>query len=114
MKKIVSTILLCLLLAGSVLSLASCDKILLGEYEADIVVADVTYEFGLFGKVTYTYDPIVGDDTVKVGTYKISDDGEKITLTYEGEDPETYSVAMGEENGVSYVKIGVVKYEKED
>ena len=114
MKKIVSTILLCLLLAGSVLTLASCDKMLVGEYEADIIVADVTYEFGLFGKVTYTYDPVVGDETVKVGKYEISDDGEEITFTFEGEEPETHSFAIGEENGVDYVRIGLVTYEKED
>ena len=114
MKRIVSTLLLCLLLAGSVLALASCDKMLIGEYEADLAVAEVTYEFGLFGKVVCTTDPIVGDDVVSEGKYEISADGEKITFTFEGEDPVTYDFATGEENGVSYVRIGLVKYEKED
>ena len=114
MKRIVSTILLCLLLAGSVLSLASCDKILVGKYEADLAVAEVTYEFGLFGKVTCTTDPFIGDDEVKEGKYKISDDGKEITITFDGEDPATYDFATGEENGVKYVKIGLIKYELED
>ena len=112
MKKTVSTILACIILVGSLLTLASCSKVLVGEYE-DSLTGNVTYEFDIFGKVTMTVDNIIGDDTVKVGTYKISDAGDEITLTFDGES-DTTSFAIGEENGEEYIKIGLFKYEKED
>ena len=109
MKKIISLVLVCVLLLGTVFSLASCSKMLVGEYK-DALTGNVTYEFGLFGKVTKTVDNIIGDDTVTEGKYEINDDANKITLTFNDE-ANTYDFATGEENGVKYIKIGLLKYE---
>lgn len=117
MKKIISTILVCVLLVGSIFSLASCSKIVMGTYEADLVVAKVTYEFGILGNVTCTTDPIVGETTVQEGKYKIYEAGEneyKIAFTWEGEESEGDSVSFttGTEGDVDYIKIGGVQYNK--
>lgn len=118
MKKIISTLLVCVLLACSILSLASCSKMLSGEYEADLIFAELSYEFNPFGKVTLTVDPAFGDDVVYEGKYKFNDAGDEITFTFEGEDAEDYnntvSFVSGEENGVKYIKLDGVKYEKVD
>ena len=112
MKKIVSTILVCVLLVGSLFTLASCGNTISGEYK-DAITGNVSYEFGMFGKVTKTVDNIVGDDTVTEGKYEINDVGDRITLTF-GDDTTDYAFAIGEENGVKYIKIGLFKYEKVD
>lgn len=113
MKKVVSTILVCLLLVGSLLTLASCGKTLTGKYEANLVVSEVTYEFGAFGKVTKTTDPIVGDNTVVEGKYEFNKAGDEITLTF-GEESSTHEFSSGEEDGVKYIKLDGMKYEKID
>mgnify|MGYP003291418778 CR=1 FL=1 len=117
MKKIISTILVCVLLVGSIFTLASCGKSVSGTYEADLVVSKVTYEFGMFGKVTCTTDPIVGDTTVKEGKYKIYEAGEnefKIAFTWEGDEAEGDSVSFttGTEGDVDYIKIAGIQYNK--
>jgi len=113
MKKIISTILVCVLLVGSIFSLASCNKILTGKYEADLLVSEVTYEFELFGKVTKTVDYPVVDDEVTEGKYEFNDAGDEITLTF-GENSNTYDFSSGEEDGVKYIKLDGVKYELVD
>lgn len=117
MKKIISTILVCVLLVGSIFTLASCSKTVSGTYEADLLVSKVTYEFGMFGKVTCTTDPIYDDPTVKEGKYKIYEAGEneyKIAFTWEGDEAEGDSVAFstGTQDGVDYIKIAGVQYNK--
>ena len=74
MKKIVSTLLVCVMLVGMIFTLASCGKSLFGKYEADLAVSEYTYEFGAFGKVTLNIDPIIGDDSVYEGKYEINAD----------------------------------------
>ena len=106
MKKTVSMVLVCVLLACTLLTLASCGKSLSGKYEADLsILGTYTYEFGAFGKVTKTVDPIAGNNTVSEGKYEINEAGDKITLTFEnadgGEESTTYSFVEGEENGVN-------------
>ncbi len=115
MKKTISAILVCVLLVGCIFTLASCGKALTGKYTADLSLLGVyTYEFSAFGKVTKTVDPFVGNDTTVVeGKYEINDEGTKIILTF-GDEANTYEFATGEENGVSYIKIDGVKYEKAD
>ncbi|MBQ8414057.1 MAG: hypothetical protein IJX58_02275 [Clostridia bacterium] len=121
MKKTVSTILVCVLLACTLLTLASCGNMLSGAYKAEVDLligkSSVTYEFGLFGKVTCTTNSL-GKETVEEGKYELNDAGDKITLTFENEDgvaeSETFDFVNGEENGVKYVKIGLVKYTKVD
>ena len=112
MKKNISTILVCVFLVGSLLTLSSCGKSVHGEYEESLT-GNITYEFGMFGKVTKTVDNIIGDDTVKVGKYKISDDGDEITFTFDGES-ETHYFEQGTVNGEDYIKIGILTYEKDD
>jgi hypothetical protein len=80
-----------------------------GKYKADLTLFDTTYKFELFGKVTKTTDPFIGDATTIEGEYKISDDGTKIILTFNGES-ETYDFVTGEEGGVKYIKIDSIKY----
>ena len=114
MKKTVSNILVCMLLVCSILALSSCTMLislgqLTGKYQGDIVVAKITYEFELFGKVTKITDPFIGDVTVEVGEYKISDDGTKITLTFNDE-AETFDFVTGEEGGIKYIKLNGFKY----
>lgn len=118
MKKIVSTLLVCVMLVGMIFTLASCGKSLSGKYEADLAVAEYTYEFGAFGKVTLNVDPIIGDDSVYEGKYEINKAGDEITFTFESEDAEGYNgtkdLSIGTEDGVDYIKIDGIKYVKVD
>lgn len=126
MKKILSTILVCVLLLGCVMSLSSCGKMLTGKYEveADAVLAGgkVVYDFTPFGYTKTTTTEVLGfaKDTVEEGKYKISENDEgklTITFTYEvdGEEKtETFAFSQGEEDGVKYVKLGLVKLTKVD
>ena len=123
MKKIISTILVCVLLVGSVFTLASCNKIVSGTYNGkamvDWVISDVTYEFGLFGNVTKTVVYPLGDTTVTDGKYKIYESAQnklEIAFTWEGEEEEgdAKSFVIGTANGVDYIKIDGVQYDKVD
>ena len=119
MKKIISMTLVCMLLIGCVLTLASCGKTLSGKYSAGSGVFGTTYDFK--GKnVTITFY-LLGTETTSEGTYEITtdeNDKEIITFTFENEDAEDYngefSFTEGTEGGVDYIKIGGVKYEKAD
>ena len=118
MKKIISTILACMILVGSVLTLSSCGKMIVGKYEANLIVAEVTYEFGILGSVTCTIDPVIGDESVYEGTYELNDEGDKLTITFENDDAGEYEgeyiFASGEENGKKYIRIGILTYDKVD
>lgn len=121
MKKLLSTILVCVLLLGCVFTLAGCVvsagpvTMISGKYEADALIAGATYEFGAFGKVTVTAK-VLGLSTSFEGTYKVDtkEDPHMITFTFEDSDAKEYSgsfsFSSGEENGVKYVKIAGVKY----
>ena len=119
MKKIISMTLVCMLLIGCVLTLASCGKTLSGKYSVGSGVAGTTYDFS--GKnVTITFY-LFGTETTAEGTYEITideNDKEIITFTFENEDAEDYngefSFVEGTEGGVDYIKIGGIKYEKAD
>ena len=114
MKRIISTILVCVLLLGCVMSLASCGKMFSGKYQADIAVAKLTYDFAIGGKVTLTVDPLIGDTDTYEGKYEINDETDEITFVFESEDAKSYNgtqdFTKGEEDGVKYIKIGGVKY----
>ena len=118
MKRIISTILVCVLLLGCVFTLASCGKTLSGTYSADLAIAKVSYEFKFGGKVTLTVDPIIGDTSTYEGKYEVIDDTNEITLIFEDADAKEYggtsSFTTGEEEGVKYIKIGGVKYTEVD
>lgn len=122
MKKIFSILLATVLAVGCIFSLASCVlavgpvTVISGSYEADIAIAEVEYEFNPLGKVVLTVDPILGDDKVYEGKYKVEDG--KITLTFEDDDADiyegTFDFSEGEEDGEKYIKMGIVKYTLED
>ena len=104
MKKTLSAVLVCVLLACTLLTLVSCGKSLVGTYTADLVAAKVTYEFAAGGKVTKTTDPIIGNNVVEEGKYQ---------FTF-GEESSTHSFVEGEEGDVKYIKIDGVKLTKAD
>ena len=91
MKKIISTILVCVLLLGCVMSFTSCSKMLYGKYEAEVdaLVAggEVEYEFTPFGYTKTTKTEVLGfeKETVEEGKYKITEneDGELVTTKYD-------------------------------
>ena len=116
MKRIISTILVCVLLLGCVFTLASCSKVLMGTYELDAVVGGVTYDFKLT-KVTITAE-VLGQSKSIEGKFKISenDKGEtQITFTFEDEEnAKDYSGTFSFEKGDDYIKIGGTKYTKAD
>ena len=121
MKRIISTLLVCALLLGCVLTMASCSRVLMGEYELDAGLGSKTYEFAIPNKVVITYEVLTVEKTIE-GTYKIAEneDGDlEITFTFENEEESegyagTFSFAQGEEDGVKYIKIGGLKYTKVD
>ena len=113
MKKILSTVLVCVLLVSTLFVLASCGgKTLVGTYENDTL--NTTYEFSALGKVTRTVDSILSGKKITEGKYSFSEEGDKITFTFESEDgeenSETYDYSYGEEEGTKYIKIGLFKY----
>lgn len=119
MKKILSMLLVCVLLVGTLFALTSCGGPS-GKYQDALKVT--TLEFS-GSKVTITIDNIIGNDTVLEGKYDITEDDEgnkTITFTFESEDDEAdawdapMSYSEGEEDGKQYIKIGIVKYTKAD
>ncbi len=112
MKKIISTLLVCVLLLGCVMTLASCGKKLSGKYAIN---DSLYYEFD-GNKYEGTIEIFGLSKTVK-GTYEIKENNEgnlEIIFTEEGGEPDAMSFAEGEEDGVKYIKIGGVKYTKVD
>ena len=118
MKKIISLMLVCVLLVGAALALASCGKTLSGKYSLKAFGAE-TVSFTFSGnKVSLVL--LSQEDSAIEGTYKIgeNDKGDSI-ITFDfgdNEDAEDYSgdlpFSQGEEDGVKYIKIAGVKYTK--
>ena len=123
MKRIISTLLVCVLLLGCVFTLASCGKTVSGKYELKLTESNKTvYDFSM-GKVTRTTTSGLAGytkDTVIEGKYKINEvenDKFEITFTWEvdgKEEIETVSFSEGEENGVKYIKLGGFQLNKVD
>ena len=120
MKKIISMTLLCALLLGCVFALASCAKTLSGTYKRDGFIVDTTYEFK--GNEVTIVNGLGSLSHTTKATYAIEENDEgamTITFTYaEGETPDddlkgTMSFSEGEEDGVKYIKINGVKYNKQ-
>ena len=117
MKKIVSSILACVLLLSCVLVLASCSKTLNGTYAHEEstfgIKTEIAYEFkgdkvtikGSIAGVAYEFD----------GTYEI--DGEKINITLEevigsAEYSGTFDFNEGVDNDGAYIEIDGLKLYK--
>ncbi|MBE6536579.1 MAG: hypothetical protein E7673_01365 [Ruminococcaceae bacterium] len=121
MKKVLSTLLVCVLLVGCVFTLASCVfslgpvTMISGKYELDAGIGGVTYEFGAFGKVTITAEAF-GVSTSFEGEYKVDNEADEITFTFEDDKASEYSgtvsFASGKEDGVNFIRLGGVKYNK--
>ena len=116
MKKIISAVLVCILLVGCMLTLASCSKKLSGTYKGDAGIGSATYEFS--GKKVIITAELLTMEKKFEGKYEINEDedGYTITFTFKDDEAESYSgefsFAEGEENGVEYIKIGGIKYKK--
>ena len=130
MKKVLSTILVCVLIVGSLLSLASCGNTISGTYEGEVnlFVAKYTVTYAFNGnsvEITSTVSSVGGSYTSDpvTATYEIKEDenGKKtITFDYgeaeaeEGMEEEGVAVSFveGEEEGVKYIKIAGIRYNK--
>lgn len=125
MKKTISTILVCVLLVGSLLTLASCEVagFVFGTYSrTDTVIVDITttYEFSLTEVTkTTTTDNLIGSGqstTTQTMKYKVgeNDEGEKIIAftveTDDGSKTTEYSFNSGKDDGGSYIEIGGTRY----
>ena len=120
MKKIVSTILVCVLLMGSLLTLASCG-IIFGKYEAENL--GTTLEFSGKNVTITTETEVLGTKISKTyeAEYTIdeNEEGEKtITFIYSADAEQhplyngSKAFSQGEEDGVKYIKIGIIKFNK--
>ena len=124
MKKTVSAILVCLLIVGSLFALVSCSKTLSGTYkgEVNLAITSVYTEAEFTGKVVKFTSGIGNLASITEATYEIvtnEDQTMSITFTY-AEDQTPHSVfngtktfAEGVENGVSYIKIGGVRLDRQ-
>lgn len=113
MKKIISTMLVCVLLLGCVFTLASCSR-LSGTYSNVEDGTGTTYEFDGDQLVMKTY--LLGVKTAEVeGTYEIKDD--EIIITWEtvgGKEVEArFEFERGFDDGKAYIEINDDKYIKE-
>ena len=127
MKKIISTVLACMILVGAIFTLASCGNTLSGTYagEVNVLVAKykVTYEFkGNDVTVTSKLSSSLGsiESNPIEGTYVIGEDedGKKtITFDYSGdeeakgaaEEGVAVSLNQGEDDNGKYIEIAGVK-----
>lgn len=124
MKKTISTILVCVLLVGTLLSLASCEVagFVFGKYEKTTSILGTetveTYDFSLT-EVTKTTVIKVGslsNTTEETYKYKVgkNDDGERIiSFTIEtdnGSNTTNFSFNSGSDNDGSYIEIGGSRY----
>ena len=120
MKRIISTILVCVLLLGCVMTLASCGKMLSGTYSAK------TELFGQSVETSYTFKgnkviaevkaTVLGNVETESKEGKYSIDGDEITFTFEedGEEKtETYTFEKGEDGDTKFIKIAGVQYNKD-
>ena len=121
MKKIISTILVCVLLLGCVFTLASCSKTVSGTYEGkiDIGLASyaVTYTFSGKKVTAVSKGTVVGvvvSEEAK-GTYEITENEDgTMEITFDFEEEKTVfkdgTVTFAE--GEDYIQLAGLKYTK--
>ena len=127
MKKTISTILVCVLLVGSLLTLASCEVagFVFGTYSrTDTIIVDITttYEFSLTEVTkTTTTDNLIGSGqstTTETMKYKVgeNDKGEKVIAftveTDDGSKTTELSFNSGKDDNGNYIEIGGARYYK--
>lgn len=107
MKKILSSVLVCVMLLSCMLVLASCGNTLSGTYEDETGFTSLTFkgknvEIEVFGA---SFD----------ATYKI--DGDTIIFEFEGEEAKGFEGEMkfnkGNDSDGKYIEIGFFKYYKQ-
>ena len=120
MKKIISAVLVCMLLACMLFSLASCGKTLSGEYKGTGLVSGLTYKFS-GNNFELSVNLVVTTVTVE-GTYTIEkNEDDKWEIAFDlPEDEEnaddvskyigTFSFNEGSDDNGKYIEIGGVKY----
>jgi uncharacterized lipoprotein YehR (DUF1307 family) len=118
MKKYVKVLAFALVAVMLCVSLVSCGKKLLGDYEAsvggDLLGYTATYAFS-GSKVTVTKEATVLGSKKEFtfeGKYEIKDD--TITFTFETEDDDIKSGSFAFEETDKGIKIGLVEYEKKN
>ncbi len=119
MKKIISTVLVCILLVGSIFALASCGA-LSGTYEytESISGAVTTLEFS--GDTVKISTKLGASSTNYEAKYEIKGEGDDRTITFTYEDGAykhatlqgERSYSDGTQNGKDYIKIGIAEYYK--
>ena len=129
MKKIISLVITCALCLAMVFAFTSCSMLgiylLNGTYEnkgldlgilGNVGESSLTFKFN--GDVAYT----IGNKTY-AGEYeieKLADDSLQIDIDFESDDlvaemlEGEHKFAQGEENGVKYIEIGGIRYNKAD
>ena len=120
MKRIISTLLVCVLLLGCVFTLASCGKMLSGTYSNKVEAfgqsIETSYTFK-GNKVTAEVKTTIAGKVNTVtneGTYAIEDGEISFTFEEDGEaKTETFTFEEGEKNDVKYIKIGAIQYDKQ-
>ena len=128
MKKIISTLLVCVLLVGSLLALGSCSKTVSGTYEGEVellfVKYTVSYKFsGNKVDISSALSSAIGslDSTPVSATYQINETEEgDLTITFNYGDADEVDgaaeggialpFAEGIENGKKYISIAGIKY----
>ena len=125
MRKILSLMLAFVLVVCTVLTLASCSKMLSGTYSSGGEWLGNSYKFsGSSVEITYT---IAGFKKTVKATYEIKeveddDDDEDYTITItlnEGEDDNgqdlagTFPFSEGRDDDGQYIYIGIIKYSKQ-
>ena len=126
MKKTISTLLVCVLLVGSLLTLASCEVagFVFGTYssttDALVVEKTTTYKFSLFTveEIIEREGQVSGNVDREVNEYKYkiteNEKGEKvIVLTLEtenGSEDIEKSFNSGNDDGGAYIEIGGFRY----
>lgn len=117
MKKTLKIASLMLVLVMTVFVFASCGKTLSGTYKSDSILgSSTTIEFTGINKYKSVTDALIGNNIVEEGTYVIDEEAGEITFTFEQDGEEatrTSSFAQGEEDGVKYIKIDGIKYNKQ-
>lgn len=116
MKKTLKIASLMLVLVMTVFVFASCATRLSGTYKSDSILGSTTtIEFSGKNYKSVT-DALIGNNIVEEGTYAIDEEAGKITFTFEQDGEEatrTSSFSQGEEDGVKYIKIDGIKYNKQ-
>ena len=120
MKKFLSVVLVCAMLFGCVLSLASCGNKPSGKYQAKVELfgqsVTTTYNFKLSKVIVTIETEILGSVETEENEYKYKvnkkDDG-TLTIDLTGEvDGEEKTQTYTYEKGDDYIKIGGVQYNK--